>query len=199
MTNTKTMHFVGGLPRTGATFICNLLRQNPDVHGEPLSPLCSTFDNIRFNWEKAAANTEVDNSVARDNMLRSMFDGYYAARDKKIVFDKDLMWVKNIGPLEDLFQRKVKLLCLVRNPAEILASFEKLRNKAGMKVTVTDEALRENSTIASRAYYYAGPQGMLGMSHAAVKDAITMGYQDRLLFVDYNRFCNSPKAQMKRI
>ena len=26
-----------------------------------------------------------------------------------------------------------------------------------------------------------------------------MGYIDRLLFVDYNRFCSTPKAQMKRI
>jgi len=71
--------------------------------------------------------------------------------------------------------------------------------QAGMNVTITDEALREQSTIASRAYYYSGPNGMLGMSHAAIKDAVTMGYNDRLLFVDYNRFCNSPKAQMKRI
>ena len=44
-----------------------------------------------------------------------------------------------------------------------------------------------------------GPTGPMGLAHANTLDAITMGYLDRMLFVDYNRFCNSPKSQLKRI
>jgi len=39
----------------------------------------------------------------------------------------------------------------------------------------------------------------MGMAHRHIKDAIVMGYLDRFLFVDYNRYCSSPKAQTRRI
>lgn len=195
----KTLYFITGLPRTGATFLCNLLRQNPDIHGEPLSSLCSIYSNILAFWDKPAANIETDNSKARDDVLKAVLNGYYASQTKDVVFDKDLMWIKHIASLEALWQKRVKMLVMVRNPAEILASFEKLRNKDPLKITITDSQLGETSTIATRAYYFSNPNGMLGMPFQAIKDAHTMGYLDRLLFVDYNKFCNSPKSQIKRI
>ena len=88
---------------------------------------------------------------------------------------------------------------MVRNPAEILASFEKIRKNNPNYFTLPDQSLREASTIASRAYFHAGPNGSLGLAHAHIKDAVVMGYLDRLLFVDYSRYCNSPKTQTKRI
>jgi hypothetical protein len=91
------------------------------------------------------------------------------------------------------------MIVCVRNPAEILSSFEKMRKNNPLFVTGVDSNLGPGSNIASRALYYAGPGGVLGANHKNVKDAVTMGYLDRLLFVDYNRLCNTPKAQMKRI
>jgi sulfotransferase len=64
---------------------------------------------------------------------------------------------------------------------------------------MTDQELREGSNIASRAMFWSGPGGALGLAHRNLKDAITMGYLDRFLFVDYNRYCSTPKAQTKRI
>ena len=74
-----------------------------------------------------------------------------------------------------------------------------LLNALRLYFTQVDAALREGSNISSRAFYYAGPDGALGLSHRNLKDAITLGHLDRILFVDYNRFCSTPKAQMKRI
>jgi sulfotransferase len=101
--------------------------------------------------------------------------------------------------VEAILDRKVKIVVCVRNPAEILTSFERLRKDNPLFFTKADSSLREGSNIASRAYYYAGPEGPMGLSHRNIKDAITMGYLDRFLFIDYNRFCNSPKSQTKRI
>jgi hypothetical protein len=39
----------------------------------------------------------------------------------------------------------------------------------------------------------------MGTSHRNIQDAITMGYLDRMLFIDYGRFCGSPKSQTKRM
>jgi len=104
-----------------------------------------------------------------------------------------------IPQLEAVLDRNVKVIVCVRNPAEILSSFEKMKRDNPLYFSRSDSVLRESSSVSTRAYYYAGPEGSLGPAHRNLKDAITMGYLDRLLFIDYNRFCSTPKAQTKRI
>lgn len=195
----KTINFIAGLPRSGSTLISNILKQNPKIHSESVSSLSAIFGTINANWNTFEPNKEYRNDNAKIGVLKSVLDGYYSHIDREIIFDKDRGWVPLIGPVEEILQRQVKIIICVRNPAEILTSFEKLRKENPLFFTNVDSVLREGSNLASRAYYYAGPEGPLGLSHRNLKDAITMGYLDRFLFIDYNRFCNSPKSQTKRI
>ena len=195
----KTMHFISGLPRSGSTMLTNLLKQNPEIHGESVSSLASIVGSFHASWSNFEQNQEYNNTQAKLGVLRSMFNGYYDHIDKPIVIDKDRGWIPQINLVEHVLERQVKIVVCVRNPAEILTSFEKLRKKNPLFFSRVDSSLREGSNIQSRAYYYASPEGPLGLSHRNLKDTITMGYLDRLLFVDYNRFCNSPKSQTKRI
>jgi sulfotransferase len=194
----KKMYFVAGLPRSGSTMIQCILRQNPQVHAEPVSSLAVCFNSIYSNWDNVEANKEFSNEKAKSNVLRGILQNYHEGTDKPIIFDKDRMWISRIALLEAVLGEKVKILCPVRNPAEILSSFEKLRKNNPMHL-LPAEMGADGATIAGRCLYYAGPAGPLGIAHAMMKDAITMGYLDRLLFIDYNRFCNSPKSQTKRI
>jgi sulfotransferase len=141
----------------------------------------------------------VDNIEAKVGVLKSVLQGYYSHIDKPIIVDKDRGWIPLLPQVEAVLDRKIKVIVCVRNPAEILTSFEKLRKENPLFFTKPDITLREGSNIASRAYFYASPEGPMGLSHRNIKDAITMGYLDRFLFIDYNRFCNSPKSQTKRI
>lgn len=195
----KTIHFISGLPRSGTTLISNILKQNPETHSEAVSSLSSIFGSINANWSGIEANQEYPNYQAKKGVLESVLHGYYSHIDKPIIIDKDRGWVPLIPTVEAVLQRQVKILVCVRNPAEILTSFERLRKENPLFFTRSDQNLREGSNVASRAYYYAGPDGPLGLAHTNIKDAITMGYLDRLLFVDYNLFCGSPKSQIKRI
>ena len=195
----KTIHFVAGLPRSGSTLITNILKQNPKVHGESVSSLSSIFGSINASWSSMETNQEYNNTEAKVGVLKSVLQGYYSHIDKPIIVDKDRGWIPLLPQVEAILDRKVKIIVCVRNPAEILTSFEKLRKENPLFFTKADSSLREGSNIASRAYYYAGPEGAMGLSHRNIKDAITMGYLDRFLFIDYNRFCNSPKSQTKRI
>jgi sulfotransferase len=195
----KTIHFISGLPRAGSTLITNILKQNPEIHGESVSSLSSIFGSINASWSSIEANQEYNNIEAKSGVLKSVLQGYYSHIDKPFIIDKDRGWIPLIAQVEAVLQRKVKIIVCVRNPAEILTSFERLRKENPLFFTGVDSRLREGSNIASRAYYYAGPEGVMGLSHRNIKDAITMGYLDRFLFIDYNRFCNSPKSQTKRI
>jgi len=193
------LYFIAGLPRSGSTLITNLLKQNPKIHGESVSSLSSLFATTHASWNNFEANREYENNDAKVGVLKSILKGYYSHINKPIVFDKDRGWVPLVGLLEAVLQKQVKMIICVRNPAEILTSFERIRKENPLFFMSVDMHLKEGSNLTSRAYYYAGPEGPLGVSHRNLKDAITMGYLDRFLFVDYNRFCNSPKSQTKRI
>ena len=195
----KTIHFIAGLPRSGSTLLTNILKQNPKVHGESVSSLSSIFGSINASWSSMETNQEYNNTDAKVGVLKSVLQGYYSHIDRPFVVDKDRGWIPLLPQVEAVLDRKVKIVVCVRNPAEILTSFERLRKENPLFFTKADSTLREGSNIASRAYYYAGPEGPMGLSHRNIKDAITMGYLDRFLFIDYNRFCNSPKSQTKRI
>jgi sulfotransferase len=195
----KSLHFISGLPRSGSTLITNILKQNPDIHGESVSSLSAVFGTVNASWSSIEANQEYINFQAKRGVLSGVLRGYYNHINKPIIFDKDRGWIPLIATLEEIMQQQVKILVCVRNPAEILSSFERLRKENPLFFTRADLSLREGSSIASRAYYYAGPDGAMGMAHRHIKDAIVMGYLDRFLFVDYNRYCSSPKAQTRRI
>jgi len=195
----KTLHFIAGLPRSGSTLLTNILKQNPKVHGESVSSLSSIFGSINASWSSMEQNQEYNNVNAKVGVLKSVLQGYYSHIDRPFVIDKDRGWIPLLPQVEAVLDRKIKVIVCVRNPAEILTSFEKLRKENPLFFTKADSHLREGSNIASRAYFYAGPEGPMGLSHRNIKDAVTMGYLDRFLFIDYNRFCNSPKSQTKRI
>lgn len=195
----KAIYFISGLPRSGSTMLANILRQNPDIHAQSVSSLASLLASVNANWMQYEQNQEYQDYQAKVGVLRSMIHGYYAHVDRDIVIDKDRGWTPQIGLIEALLDRPVKIISCVRNPAEILASFEKLRRKNPLFHTRVDENLREGSTIAARCMYYASPDGPLGRSHQNLKDAWISGYLDRFLYVDYNRYCNSPRSQTKRI
>lgn len=195
----KTLHFIAGLPRSGSTLLTNILKQNPKVHGESVSSLSSIFGSINASWSSMEQNQEYNNTDAKVGVLKSVLQGYYSHIDRPFVIDKDRGWIPLLPQVEAVLDRKIKVIVCVRNPAEILTSFEKLRKENPLFFTKADSNLREGSNIASRAYFYAGPEGPMGLSHRNIKDAVTMGYLDRFLFIDYNRFCNSPKSQTKRI
>lgn len=197
--STKTLHFITGLPQSGSSLICNILNQNNQIYGNSVSSLATLLKTNHINWYALKENREFRNDRIKANVLRNIIKGYYEHTDRPIVLDKHIDWINQIAILEDLLERQVKMLVCVRNPAEILATFERTRTNNPLFLTDADAVLGENSNIATRAYYYAGHEGILGRSHRNIKDAVTANYSDRLLFIDYNRFCNTPKAQTKRI
>jgi sulfotransferase len=193
-----TLYFISGLPRSGANLLSNILNQNPQIHTEPVSSLCDFVSNVNHTWLRSEANQVQDHPSNKLSLLKGML-GCYHDTPQSVIFDNNPHWVRNINLLEQVLCQPVKILVPVRNPAEILASFERLRKQNPMSYSPADQALGDRSTIASRAFHYAGPEGVLGTSHAMIRDAVTMGYLDRMLFIDYNRFCNSPRSQIKRI
>lgn len=194
----KTMHFVAGLPRCGSTALVSLLAQNPRIFGAPLSGLCGILGGIYANWDKGEFHIEYPNPEAKRRVLLSTLERYHDT-DRPVILDKSRQWVSFVALLEELLERPVKVIVPVRPIPEILASFESLRRRSPLDLTSADEAIGQGTTLEGRAAYYAGAGGALGMAYNATKDAVTAGYLDRMLFVDYNKLTSAPKMQLKRI
>jgi sulfotransferase len=195
----KTLNFISGLPRSGSSLISSILKQNDTVHSQTVGHLSSLISAVNSNWNNLQSNEAYGVHHNKSEVLSSIVDGYYKSVDKDIVFDRSLNWVPLIGTIESVLQKQVKILVCVRNPAEILSSYERLYRENPLSFTHLEQTIKGGSSIASRAYHYAGPDGVLGKTHRDIKDAIVMGYLDRMLFVDYGLFCGSPKSQTKRI
>lgn len=194
----KTLHFVAGLPRCGSTALISLLAQNPRIYGAPISGLSGMFGGIHANWDKSEFHVEMPNPEAKKRTLKALLENYHET-DKPILLDKDRQWVSHIALLEEILQRPIKVLVLVRPLPETLASFEVLRRKTPLFVSSADEALGPTSTIASRAAYFAGETGAVGLAYNGLKDAVTSGHLNRMLFIDYNKLTAAPKTQLQRI
>jgi hypothetical protein len=196
--NAPVLHFVSGLPRCGSTVLMSLMAQNPAIYSAPISGLCNMFTGIYANWDRSEFHQELPNPEAKIRTLKALLENYHQT-DKPVLLDKDRQWVSVVPQLEAVLQRPVKMIVLVRPFVEILTSFEVLRRRTPLTITSADAALGPQSTIASRAEYFAGSGGPLGVAYTGLKDAVTTGYLDRMLFVDYNKLTNAPKSQLKRI
>lgn len=197
-TQEKTLHFVAGLPRSGSTALISLLAQNPKIYGAPVSGLCGIVSGIFMNWDKIEFHREVPNEGAKQRVLRAMLQAYHADTDRPVVFDKDRNWVTHIALLEEVLGRRIKMIIPVRPVVEILASFEFLRQKSPLTYTMADEQLGANSTLETRCDYFMNATGPVGSAYNWIKDAVTAGYLNRMLFVDYNKLTADPKKQLER-
>lgn len=194
----QTLHFVAGLPRSGATALMTLLGQNPRIYTAPVSGLASIVSGVHVNWDKTEFHQEKPDLDVKKRTLRAILDNYHET-DRPLVLDKDRHWMACIDLLEEVLERPVKLILPVRPVVEIVASFEAIRRRHPLEYMGPDEAIGATSTIATRAQYFASPGGPLGLAYNALKDAVTFGYLDRMLFVDYNKLMSAPKMQLKRI
>ena len=197
----KQIHFITGLPRSGIGLLTTILDQNPEIRGEPVSSLCDIFAKVHAAWMDVPQNQIIPggNIRTKANVLRSVLQGYHDDVTKPIIADANLDWSHYLSLIEQVLQTPVKVIVCVRNPAEILASLERLRQKNPLGFNSIDIKVNKVNSLESRCYHYSQPKGILGRSHVAIRDAVTMGHLDKMLFVDYNRFCNSPRSNMKRV
>lgn len=195
----QILHFVAGLPRSGSTLLVSLLAQNPRIHGAPISGLAGIFEGIYANWDKEVFHQEMENGDAKRAVLRATLDSYHAHHGRPVILDKSRQWVSHIGLLEQVLERPIKIIIPVRPIVEILTSFEMIRRRNPLDFTSADEALGAASTIESRAAHFMSSGGPVGMAYVSLRDAVTQGYLDRMLFLDYNKCMQFPERELRRV
>lgn len=127
------LHFLSGLPRSGSTLLTTLLYQNPLIHTEGLSGLCDVMWQTHLSFSNSqgiAGNHRLEHA---HQMVADLPARYYSNVTRPVVFDKCRAWTTsgNVQMLHHYVTPQPKIVVLVRDPADIIASFKSLFARNG--------------------------------------------------------------------
>jgi hypothetical protein len=205
--------FLAGLPMAGQDSLLEILYSHPEMvvseEGyDYYSALMKMYKKLDILGEEKIEFLLKSNMIHYYNMTYDDFRRH----DAEVVLDVNLNWnsIYDINP--EIFGKDFKMIAMVRNPADILASFEvaSRKHRIGFKengfidrilgTSIAHEKDKIGPTILEdRCYKLATSNGIMGRHHALLTNNIITGKKDHILFVEYNKFFNEPQKQLDRI
>lgn len=127
---------VTGLPRAGSTLLCQILAAHPEVACEGLSsPLCNTLLAIRRqvshdDFFLAQLDQARDSAYGRlKAAMTGYLHGWLGGTGKRLVVDKNRLWLHSIETLLELAPEARMIVCL-RDLTQVAASIEAQHQKS---------------------------------------------------------------------
>jgi sulfotransferase len=198
----RKLNFISGLPRAGSTLLCNLLNMNDNYHVTPTSAVLDTIKAMRSNFSHDISWKAQDRIDVYENFrsgLKGFVDGFFY--DKEVVFDKSRAWPANIKLIDEIFKNNdTKVIWCYRDPVEIIGSIEAQYQKT-LLLENTDEqgAPGAFATLDRRIGTFMGDGGIVSFPVEILRDAIEMGYGDRILIIKYYDLTNNTQLVMDDI
>ena len=196
----KTYYFDAGLPRSGSTLLSALLNQNPQIHAGPLSPVFEVmyYTRDRLQGEQAQAHPKPE---IFKKMVKNVIETYYEDVDKPVVVEKCRAWVAHQDLIKEYITPEPKIICTVRHPLDILASFIDLINNS-RSVSFIDKALLQQGmfiTNDTRCHFMMNPGGIVWESMNALATAFRNNQTQHIHFIQYDDLVSDPKRVMQGI
>ncbi len=198
----KKLALISGLPRSGSTLLCNLINSNSEFHATPTSGIIDSVRNIRSTFSHNINYKTQDRLELMGNMqnaLKGFIEGYFY--DKNIVFDKCRGWSNHLQLIDAIFGHSdTKIIWTYRNPVEIVNSIERQYQKT-ILLENSDESADAGAfiTLDRRIGTYMNDNGLISYPVEILRDAIEMGYGNRIHFVSYYDLCTHTQQVMDGI
>ena len=196
----KTYYFDAGLPRSGSTLLGSLLNQNPLLHAGPLSPV---FEVMYYTKDRLCGEQALSYPKPKlfKKMVGTLIDTYYEDVDKPVVVDRCRAWPAHINLIKEYITSDPKILCTVRHPLDILASFIDLINNS-RSISFIDKALLQQNmfiTNDTRCNFMMNPGGIIWESMNALATAFRSNQTSHIHFIQYDDLVSDPKRVMQGI
>ena len=193
-------YFDCGLPRSGSTLLTALLNQNPQIHAGTLSPVFEVmyYTNDRLQGEQAQAFPKPE--VFR-RMVSNVITEYYSDRDEEVIVDKCRAWPAHIDLIKQYITPDPKIICTVRHPLDILASFITLFHKDGGLNFIDKAMLKQGMFVTddARCHFMMNPGGIVWESMNALATAFRHNQTQYIHFIQYDDLVSDPKRVMQGI
>jgi sulfotransferase len=202
----KNFYFMSGLPRSGSTVLSSILNQNPKFYSGPSSPVVTTMIGLENHFSNDELFLGYPKPEQAKQIITSILPQYYSDRQEHVIFDKNRSWTSRMNYISGYFDIQPKVICPVRDTAEILTSFISMlrRNpyEANGKINFIDKMLVKNDVLLTddnRCEFIAGPDGILGQSVESLRRALIEGYDNSIHLVEYCDLVNNPKETLEKI
>jgi sulfotransferase len=192
----KQYHFITGLPRSGSTLLSSILRQNPRFHSSITDPLANLVKGvIEHSQEGPGMKSEVP-VERRKNLVRGLFDSYYADVDKPIIFNTNRAWTFLTTVTRDLYPKSKHIVC-VRDINWILDSFESAHRRNPFSTnTVTGG---HSNSVYQRVELLMKDDGVVGFPYIGIKQAITGPDQTLIFLLEYDQLSKQPEMIIRAL
>ena len=119
----------------------------------------------------------------------------------RVVVDKCRAWPAHIGILKKYVTNNPKLICTVRHPLDILASFITLFHKDGTLNFIDKAMLKEGKTITddNRCHYMMNPGGIVWESMNALATAFRQKQQHHIHLIQYDDLVSNPSQEIAKL
>ena len=194
----RNIFYLGGLPRSGSTLLCNILAQNKSLYVSKATSGCSEiFYRVKNQWSLVTEHlAEGINQAQMYGVLKSLLQSYHNTYSN-VIIDKSRNWLSLYEELEMANGEKPKIIVPVRNLNQVFASFEKLWRKHKWELTVEDYP--ESQTVEGRCNIWSRNDQPVGIAYNRVKDIISRGHKDDVLFLEFDLLTSNPARAMELV
>jgi sulfotransferase len=193
------VHLISGLPRSGSTLLCALLRQNPRFVAAMTSPVASLVGALLPKMGGASEFAVFFDDERRRKILRGVFDAYYAdVPDGRVIFDTNRTWTGRASLLAELYPRS-RIICCVRDVGWIIDSIERMLRKNPLQLSRIFNFQPGGSVYSRVETLMNSDSGLVGLAWASLREAWFGEHAKRLIVVRYESLAREPDVTMKRL
>ena len=189
----KKYYFLTGLPRAGNTLLSSIINQNPDVVVTAYSPV---GDFIRafsetINWEIIRHFPDIRSF---NNVIKNIMPNYYSHWTQNHIIDRHAWGRKTMVDLLKMYgTNEIKMIVLVRDMAEVIASFIKL------SYTTNDNFVKRLGTIDEQYEKLIARDGQIDIALDSIKNLLLPENREMAHFLEYDDLVKNPKKEIDKI
>jgi len=190
----KQMYFLHGLPRAGNTLLGSLMNQNPKIALTANSP-CADMIGELYRLKHTDIFKNFPDHKSFDNVTKSLFQNYYKDWSADYIIDRNPWGFPiNLKFLKEI-QDDIKIIMLVRDVPEILASFIKWSQREPTSFVNQYDA----KTVEEKCDMLMNKDGQIIKELIGIKHLIDQQPKEMYHIVEYNDLCDDPKQTIEGI
>jgi sulfotransferase len=189
----RKLFFLVALPRSGNTLLASILNQNPDIAATANSMTLEIMKDLFLLKETDVFKNYPDHK-SLDNVLNTVFDNYYKDWPQRIIVDRGPVTTPgNFNLMQKHFGNRFKVIVLVRDLIDVLASFVKwfeneptaYPNKFGKK------------NIEEKLWMLMNKDGSIAKELIAIQNAFN--YKELCHFIKYDDLVKNPQQTITNL
>jgi sulfotransferase len=195
--------YQSSMPRAGSTLLQNILAQNPSFYVTPTSGLLELVFGARLNYTNSPEFKAQDDAAMKKAFLafsRAGMEAYFKAlTNKPYVLDKSRGWGVHFDLLSLIFDEEPKIICMVRDLRQILASMErKFRQNPDKHRPIENHNNLSGTTTLKRAVVHLQTPPV-GLALDRLAEIHQRGWNKKILFIRYEDLAAQPKQTVQKV